>query len=81
MSQQGAEPKYTFSGIGYYQPDLFIPLRDKIKQGKIPKQQPIGALLRTTMDKGLVSGEYFTGDWRDIGTPERLQALDRKLST
>lgn len=78
LSQQG-DSKYTFSGIGYYQPDLFIPLRDKIKKGKIPKQQPIGALLRTTMDEGLVSGEYFTGDWRDIGTPERLRALDKMI--
>ncbi len=79
LSQQG-DPKYTFSGIGYYQPDLFIPLRDKIKQGEIPKQQPIGALLRATMDKGKVSGEYFAGDWRDIGTPERLQQLANDLS-
>ncbi len=79
LSQQG-EPKYTFSGIGYYQPELFIPLRDKIKQGKIPRQQPIGALLRATMDENKVSGEYFAGDWRDIGTPERLQQLANDLS-
>ncbi|MCK5896022.1 MAG: nucleotidyltransferase family protein [Cocleimonas sp.] len=78
LHQQG-KVKYTFSGIGYYQPELFIPLRDAIKQGKVPKQQPIGALLRATMDKGLVSGEYFTGDWRDIGTPERLLALEKDL--
>jgi MurNAc alpha-1-phosphate uridylyltransferase len=80
VSQQG-NMKYTFSGIGYYQPELFIPLRDHIKQGKIPKQQPIGALLRKTMDKGQVSGEYFAGDWRDIGTPERLSTLDNDLRT
>jgi len=78
VSQQG-KIKYTFSGIGYYQPELFIPLRDKIKHSKIPKQQPIGALLRETMDKGRVSGEYFAGNWRDIGTPERLSVLDKKL--
>ena len=79
LNQQD-NPKYTFSGIGYYQPELFIPLRNKIEQGKIPKQQPIGALLRTTMDKGKVSGAYFAGDWRDIGTPERLQQLANDLS-
>jgi MurNAc alpha-1-phosphate uridylyltransferase len=79
LSQQGANPKYTFSGIGYYHPNLFFPLRDRIKQGKIPKQQPIGALLRATMDKGHVSGEYFSGDWRDIGTPERLKKLANDL--
>lgn len=76
---QHDNPKYTFSGIGYYQPELFIPMREKIRQENIPKQQPIGKLLRTIMDNGLVSGEYFTGEWRDIGTPERLLELDRDL--
>ncbi len=76
---QYEHPKYTFSGIGYYQPELFIPMREKIRKGELSKQQPIGKLLRATMDKGLVSGEYFTGDWRDIGTPERLLKLDRDL--
>ena len=81
LSQYGTDPKYTFSGIGYYRPELFIPLRKQIKQGKIPKQQPIGALLRATMDKGQVSGQYFKGDWRDIGTPERLEELAINLKT
>jgi MurNAc alpha-1-phosphate uridylyltransferase len=27
-----------------------------------------------------VSGEHYTGAWRDIGTPERLAELDRMLS-
>lgn len=79
VSQEG-EIKYTFSGIAYYQTELFIPLRKKIQQGEISKQQALGPLLRTTMDKGLVTGTYFAGDWRDIGTPERLEALDRFLS-
>ena len=78
LSQKG-KAKYTFSGIAYYQPELFTPLREKIQQGKISKQQALGPLLRTTMDKGLVTGGYFTGDWRDIGTPERLEKLDRDL--
>jgi len=78
LSQEG-KSKHTFSGIAYYQAELFIPLREQIRQGKISKRQALGPLLRETMDKGLVSGEYFAGDWRDIGTPERLQELDRLL--
>lgn len=78
LSQEGGE-KFTFSGIAYYQPALFKLLKDGIKQGLISKKQALGPLLRSSMDNGLVSGEYFSGDWRDIGTPERLYELDHYL--
>lgn len=66
------EPRYTFSGIGYYHPALFA----GVPQGK----QPLAPLLRQAMQTNQVSGEYFTGTWYDIGTPERLAELDRELS-
>ena len=62
------ESKFTFSGIGYYHPDLFKPL----EQGK----RPLAPLLREQMRENKISGEYFAGDWRDIGTPERLESLN-----
>ena len=64
--------KYTFSGIGYYHPDLF----KKLPKGK----RPLAPLLRKAMDNGQVSGELFTGDWRDIGTPNRLEQLNADLA-
>ncbi|MEE9309814.1 MAG: nucleotidyltransferase family protein [Cocleimonas sp.] len=64
--------KFTFSGIGYYRPTFFKAL----PQGK----RPLAPLLREAMDKNTVSGELFTGDWRDIGTPERLAELDTHLN-
>lgn len=64
--------KYTFSGVGYYHPDLFSTL----PQGK----RPLAPVLRKAMRKNNVSGELFTGDWRDIGTPDRLHQLDEDLS-
>ena len=67
------ENKLTFSGIGYYQPALFKTL----PQGK----RPLAPLLREAMDNNKVSGEHFAGDWRDIGTPERLTELDKLLNT
>ena len=63
--------KLTFSGIGYYHPDLF----KNLPQGK----RPLAPLLREAMDNNKVSGESYTGDWRDIGTPERLEELERDL--
>lgn len=65
-------PCYTFSGIGIYHPELF---RDCL-----PGAFPLAPMLRAAMDQGLVSGEHHGGHWVDIGTPERLQALDRMLN-
>jgi MurNAc alpha-1-phosphate uridylyltransferase len=70
LSAHGS-PRYTFSGIGIYHPDLF---RDCT-----PGAFPLAPLLRAAMARGLVSGEHHRGHWLDIGTPERLQALDRML--
>jgi MurNAc alpha-1-phosphate uridylyltransferase len=65
-------PRLTFSGIGVYHRELF--------RGCQPGRFPLAPLLRSAMEKGEVSGEHYTGVWRDIGTPERLDELDRMLS-
>lgn len=64
--------RLTFSGIGIYHPDLF--------RGCQPGKFPLAPLLRAAMSRQAVSGEHYTGCWRDIGTPERLAELDRELS-
>ena len=63
--------RLTFSGIGYYRPELFAGLSDG--------PQPLAPLLRRTMAQGLVSGERHRGTWIDVGTPQRLQALDARF--
>lgn len=70
LSLEGAR-RYTFSGIGIYHPELFRDCR--------PGAFPLAPMLRAAMAGGLVSGEHHPGRWLDIGTPERLQALDRML--
>lgn len=64
-------PRLTFSGIGVYRPTLFA--------GCVPGRFPLAPLLRTAMAAGRVSGERHAGRWVDVGTPERLAALDREL--
>lgn len=66
------EPRYTFSGIGVYHRDLFRDCQ--------PGRFPLAPLLRRAMEIGKVSGEYYAGDWLDIGTTERLDEIDRRLS-
>jgi MurNAc alpha-1-phosphate uridylyltransferase len=62
----------TFSGIGVYSPALFA---DVARGGKAQ----LAPLLRRAADAGRVSGEHFSGRWVDVGTPERLAALDAEL--
>lgn len=65
---EGAD-KLTFSGIGVYAPALFADC--------VPGRFPLAPLLREAMAASQVSGEHYRGVWHDIGTPERLAALDR----
>ena len=68
-----ALPRYTFSGIGIYHPSFF----DGLSTGFRPLREP----LQQGIDQGCVGATYYRGDWQDIGTPERLLALQQQLST
>lgn len=66
------DPKLTFAGIGLYHPSLF---RD-ITPGSVAKLAPI---LRHAMQQQQVLGSHYSGQWMDVGTPERLQEIDQAL--
>lgn len=65
------ESKLTFSGIGLYHPSLF----DDTPQGRFG----LAPLLKQKMAVQSVAGEYFGHLWCDVGTPERLYALDAQV--
>ena len=71
VSDEGKH-RFTFSGIGVYLPMLFA----GIGRGSRARLAP---LLREAMARGAVAGERFDGRWVDVGTPQRLAALDREL--
>jgi MurNAc alpha-1-phosphate uridylyltransferase len=54
-----------------YHPSLFNGCADGIFK--------LAPLLRTAAVNGRVGAEVFEGDWLDIGTPERLAALNARL--
>ncbi|MGZ5050884.1 MAG: N-acetylmuramate alpha-1-phosphate uridylyltransferase MurU [Methylobacter sp.] len=63
-----AAERFTFSGIGLYNPELF--------DGVPPGPSKLAPLLRQAIAQSRVSGQKLDGFWMDIGTPERLQELD-----
>jgi len=67
-----AENKYTFSGIGYYNPKLF----DSVEPGK----SALAPLLRKEIKNKNISGEIYHGQWHDIGTPQRLENINNRLN-
>jgi N-acetyl-alpha-D-muramate 1-phosphate uridylyltransferase len=68
----GVPPALTFSGVGIYHPGLFA----AVERGQPAKLAP---LLREAMAANRVSGQIHTGRWVDVGTPERLAALDAEV--
>ncbi|MEY3017649.1 MAG: hypothetical protein RL336_784 [Pseudomonadota bacterium] len=62
---------FTYSGIGKYSRQMFA--------GYSAGFRPLRPLLDQAIANHQVSGEHYTGDWRDIGTPERLAELNNAL--
>jgi len=73
ISNEG-EPRYTFSGIGVYRPEMF----DHLHAGDKASLAPI---LRQYAAQGRIGGEVYTGHWTDVGTPERLAQLNAPFTT
>lgn len=68
---------HTFSTVALYKRGFFAPPFCDIPTGN-PQgvKAALAPLLRAAMDAGRVSAELFTGEWTDVGTPERLAQLN-----
>jgi N-acetyl-alpha-D-muramate 1-phosphate uridylyltransferase len=65
--QTQGSPRFTYSGIGLYRPALF----DGCSAGKFP----LKPLLDRAIQAGRLRGECYRGLWSDVGTVDRLEAL------
>ena len=70
-------PRLTYSGIGVYRREL---LNDwQAVAGAMdykPARFKLAPLLRAAMQRSQVSGSHHRGEWTDVGSPERLAALN-----
>ena len=71
FEQQQIGEALTYSGIALISPKMF----EGLPRGK----KPLAPLLKQAVQQGKISGEKMAASWIDVGTPERLKALDQML--
>jgi MurNAc alpha-1-phosphate uridylyltransferase len=80
----GAGPRLTFAGLGVYRPSLLAGWRQAVGDTEgadaAPPRFKLAPLLRAAMARSAMHGQHHRGRWTDVGTPQRLQALDAALS-
>lgn len=64
-----SQQSYTFSGIALYKKAAFQHLK--------PGKKALAPLLNQWSENKKLSGVIYTGQWQDIGTPERLAKINK----
>lgn len=64
----GVRPNFTFSGVAVYRPEFFA--------GCEAGRFSIVPMLREAADERRLAGSLYSGSWVDVGTPDRLRAID-----
>lgn len=65
-------PKLTYGNIAVFHPALFEGIEPETRLGLFPWAYRF-------VEEGCVTGERYAGDWDNVGTPEQLASLDRRL--
>lgn len=68
---EGSGPRLTFSGLSVMSRALFA--------GLAPGKSALRPQLEVAINSRRLSGELWSGLWSDVGTPERLGALENSL--
>jgi MurNAc alpha-1-phosphate uridylyltransferase len=71
FDQEQLGENLTYSGVAIINPKMF----DGLEHGK----RPLAPLLKQGMLDGKISAEKMQAAWVDVGTPERLTALDLQI--
>ena len=65
--------RFTFAGISLLRPSLFAHFA-------LDRPEPLAPLLHKLIEEDRARGEILGGYWNDVGTPERLEQVERFLS-
>ncbi len=65
-------PTLTFSGVAVYRAEFFADCE--------PGRFPLAPMLKRAADAGRLTGSLYEGLWVDVGTPQRLAALNQSLA-
>jgi MurNAc alpha-1-phosphate uridylyltransferase len=68
LALPSAPQQFTFAGIAAYRPEFFAGCADGVF--------PLKPLLLRAMDAGRCAALVYRGLWEDVGTPQRLAALN-----
>ena len=66
--RNGEQPQLTFSGVAIYRPEFFA----DCKSGRFS----VVPMLRAAADANQLAASEYSGTWVDVGTTERLEALN-----
>ena len=69
VSMQGE--KLTYASFGVFHPQLF--------KKSLPEAFPLNVVLKDAIKDGRVTGELYTGEWFNIGTPDIISELRKSV--
>ncbi|TAL74821.1 MAG: nucleotidyltransferase family protein [Rhodanobacter sp.] len=73
-------PKLTYSGIGVFRREFLDHWHTVVNDAAgTPPRFKLRPLLDAAMAAGQLTGHRYGGRWEDVGTPQRLAALDTAL--
>ena len=71
LAETSNTPRYTYAGLALFRTSFFKGLDKNV--------MPLAPLLKKNIQAGKIVGTIMNEVWMDIGTPERLTALDNYL--
>jgi N-acetyl-alpha-D-muramate 1-phosphate uridylyltransferase len=69
LASRTAEPRFTWASVGLFRAGL-------VADVQVGQKLPLTPLLQSGADAGRISAERYDGPWTDVGTVERLNALN-----